>query len=93
MIEKGQQRSPLIARSSFQFLFNCVHLPIKTCILCIVIVEDCLIFLNAERCEALDQLSDGEIVKVSVFHGLSTPNLIRASMPTRRRSSQLFPLK
>src|SRR5580693_4960716 len=76
MIEKGQQRSSLIARSPFQFLLNGVHLPIKTLIFCIVVVEDCLIFLNAKRCEALDQLSDGKLVQIDVFHGLSTPNLV-----------------
>jgi hypothetical protein len=75
MIEKGQQRSPLITGSPFQFFLNCVHLPIKAIIFCIVVIEDRLIFLNAERCKTLDQLCGGEIVEVGVLHGLSTPNL------------------
>ena len=75
VIEKGQQRSPLIAGSPFQFLIDCVHLPIKTVIFCIVVIEDRLIFFDAERCEALDQLRNGEIVEVGAFNGLSTPNL------------------
>ena len=67
MIEKGQQRSPLITGSPFQFFLNRVHLPIKTLIFCIVVIEDRLIFLDAKRCEALDQLSSGEIVKIGIF--------------------------
>jgi hypothetical protein len=52
-----------------------------TPIFCIVAVEDRLIFLDAQRCEALDQLSNGEIVEVGVLHGLSTPNLRFAPAP------------
>src|SRR5258707_2664229 len=72
MIEKGQQRSPLIAGSSLQFFLNCVHLPIKAIIFCIVVIEDRLIFLNAERCKALDQLCGGETVKIGIFHAFRT---------------------
>ena len=67
MVKERQQRSPLITGSSLQFFLNCVHLPIKAIIFCIVVIEDRLIFLNAERYKALDQLCGGETVKIGIF--------------------------
>src|SRR5579862_1834090 len=93
MIIKHFQRPPLIARAALELSPDILH-PKKQGIVGLrIAIPYYLVLLNSQGNELVHELRDRESAEIVLRHGLSTPNLIKASIPTRRRSSQLFPLR
>src|SRR4029077_15819053 len=91
MIEERKKRAPLIPVASLQFIADCSHLVVKAIEFSNFVFEQRLVLFDANYGKAVDEFDCGHTSEIEPFHGLSTPNLVRASVPTRRRSSQLLP--
>lgn len=56
-------------------------------------MKESLVLSNANLGKTFEELVYSHLFKLNPFHGLRTPNLIKASRPTRSFSSQDLPFK